>query len=48
MALRARVRIKRGAFSGKVFVAGFHGVGYVGYLAVRHLARALRLSLIHI
>ncbi len=42
MALRARVRIKRGAFSGKVFVAGFHGVGYVGYLAVRHLARALR------
>ncbi len=30
-----------GAFRGKVFIAGYHGFGLVGYLTVRHIIGAL-------
>jgi len=29
-------------FKGKIFVTGFHGVGYVGFLTVQHLTKALK------
>ena len=41
MPLRVEVRTIDGAFKGKVFVAGYHGFGLVGYLTVRHLVKAL-------
>lgn len=41
MPLSVEVRAIDSAFKGKVFVAGYHGFGLVGYLAVRHLVKAL-------
>lgn len=35
------IRAKRGSFRRKVFVAGFHGVGYVGWIATKHLIEEL-------
>lgn len=39
------VRVKliaEDAFKGKAFVAGYHGIGFVGFLAVKHMVKALR------
>ncbi len=30
------------AFKGKAFVAGYHGIGFVGFLAVKHVVKALQ------
>ncbi|MEM1698042.1 MAG: PAC2 family protein [Thermofilaceae archaeon] len=41
MPLRVEVRVESDAFANKVFVAGYHGFGLVGYLTARHLVKAL-------
>ena len=43
---KVRVRIRKGALRDKVFIAGFHGIGYVGYLTVRHIVRAMESRLV--
>lgn len=39
--VRVEVRTVEGALRDKALIAGYHGFGLVGYLAVRHLVRAL-------
>lgn len=42
---RRSVEVKllvEGALEGKALVAGYHGIGFVGFLAVKHLVKALR------
>lgn len=46
MPSRIRVKLESSVFRDKVLVAGFHGIGYVGYLAVKHLVKALNGKLV--
>lgn len=41
MTWRVQVKVFGNPFKDKALVAGYHGIGLVGYLAVRHLVRAL-------
>ena len=39
---RVKIVLERERVRGKVLLAGFHGIGYVGWLAIRHLVRELK------
>ncbi|MEM1508536.1 MAG: PAC2 family protein [Thermofilaceae archaeon] len=41
MLSRVKVKLESSVFKDKVLVAGFHGIGYVGYLTVKHLVKVL-------